>query len=280
MSYIELKQHGKADFPFELYKVDKSHPKYEMAMHYHANAEIIVVKSGKLTITLDDKICDAKSGDVFFVNPETLHGAKPDDAKYECLVFNPLFLKTGNMTCDLFLDNLSERNILIFDKIESEVPKNILRDLFFAIQKQNKGYEFEVLGLIHRFFSVIIENELYVRQQKFSPKWEEKRNHLKTVLRFIRDNFSMEITLEDMANTIGLSKNYFSNFFKAETGKTPVEYLISYRIERATRKLLSSDLSTTQIAYDCGFSDLSYFIKTFKKEKGISPNAYRKQSRQ
>ena len=63
---------------------------------------------------------------------------------------------------------------------------------------------------------------------------------------------------------------------KELTGKTPVEYLNSYRVERACRKLLGSDLSITQIAYGSGFNDLSYFIKTFKKIKGSSPSIYRK----
>ena len=60
------------------------------------------------------------------------------------------------------------------------------------------------------------------------------------------------------------------------TGTTPVKYLLTYRIERAARKLLSTDESITQIAYDCGFNDLSYFIKTFKDIKKITPKNYRK----
>jgi AraC-like DNA-binding protein len=61
------------------------------------------------------------------------------------------------------------------------------------------------------------------------------------------------------------------------TGKTPVEYLNEYRIERATQKLLSSDQSVTDIAYSCGFNDLSYFIKTYKSHKGISPGGVRRE---
>ena len=60
------------------------------------------------------------------------------------------------------------------------------------------------------------------------------------------------------------------------TGKTPIEYLKDYRVERAARKLLGSDMPITQIAYTCGFNDLSYFIKTFKKIKGCTPKNYRK----
>ena len=63
------------------------------------------------------------------------------------------------------------------------------------------------------------------------------------------------------------------------TAKTPMEYLNSYRIEKAAAKLLSTDESVTDIAYSCGFNDLSYFIKVFRDFKGISPKQFRKPSK-
>ena len=100
MSFNELKQHGTEDFPFGIYIIDKSHPKYEMAFHWHASVEIIRVLKGELSITLDNKNFVAKSGDVVFVNSETIHGATPENCEYECLVFPLSFLKaeTGRAT--------------------------------------------------------------------------------------------------------------------------------------------------------------------------------------
>ena len=74
-------------------------------------------------------------------------------------------------------------------------------------------------------------------------------------------------------------KSYFCRLFKAVTDKTPMEYLNSYRIEKAAAKLLSTDESVTDIAYSCGFNDLSYFIKVFRDFKGISPKQFRKPSK-
>ena len=62
------------------------------------------------------------------------------------------------------------------------------------------------------------------------------------------------------------------------TTKTPIEYLTLYRIEKASGKLLKSDLSVTSIAFSSGFNDLSYFIKTFKQIKGITPSKFRKET--
>ena len=60
------------------------------------------------------------------------------------------------------------------------------------------------------------------------------------------------------------------------TGRTPIEYLKIYRIEKASKKLLNTDEAVTDIAFSCGFNDLSYFIKTFKELKNITPAQYRK----
>lgn len=85
-----------------------------------------------------------------------------------------------------------------------------------------------------------------------------------------------EIGLEDIASILKMNEKYFCKFFKQMTNKTPIEYLNWYRIECACEKIKSSSLSLTEIAYDCGFNDTSYFTKVFKKYNGMSPREYKK----
>ena len=99
---------------------------------------------------------------------------------------------------------------------------------------------------------------------------------LKATLEYLRTHYAEEISLDDLSAVAGFSRKYFCKFFKDMTGTTPFQYLTTYRIEKAARKLLITELPVTQIAFDCGFNDLSYFIKTFKQLKGVSPNKYRK----
>ncbi|MBQ4099385.1 MAG: AraC family transcriptional regulator [Clostridia bacterium] len=277
MSYNETKQHGTADFPFELYEIDHTHPKYEMAMHWHYNVEIIRVKKGELLITLDNKKILAKKGDIVFVNSETLHGAIPSDCEYDCVVFNLAFLKTGNVACDSFLDSLLNHNAVVLEKITSLAGKTAINKLFSALKTRENGFQFIVFGAVNELIGSLKENIDYsYKIDGLTQKDEKNVAKLKRILSFIRDNFDKELTLDDMANASGLSTKYFCSFFKNMTGKTPFGYLNDYRIERASRKLLGSDLPITQIAFSCGFNDLSYFIKTFKKIKGCSPKLYRK----
>lgn len=276
MSYNEIKTHGTGDFPFAVYRVDEHHPKYVMAMHWHTALEIIRVISGKLTASLDGKPYELFAGDILFVNSESIHGATPENCVYECFVFQAEFLKTGNIESDEFIDDILAQNVFLHEKITAEKEKNLIVQIMSEAKAQEEGYQFRVIGLSLLLLGYIKKDGCFTRRPYDIP---EKNRKLKTVLKFIRDNYAEEITLDDMAAQTEFSTQYFCSFFKKETNVTPVEYLVSYRIERAARKLLSTDFPVTQIAFDCGFNDLSYFIKTFRRLKGTSPKAYRQTER-
>ena len=96
----------------------------------------------------------------------------------------------------------------------------------------------------------------------------------KKVLLFIEENYTQTLSLNDLSKVAGMTPKYLCKFFNNMSNKTPIEYLNFYRIEIACEQLLSTDLSVTDIAINCGFNDVSYFIKTFKKYKGITPKQY------
>lgn len=275
MIFNETKQHGKADFPFETYYIDKSHPRYEMAFHWHSSLEIIKVLSGTLNITLNNKNFIAKKGDVYFVNSEVIHGATPNNCVYECLVFNPAFIKNGNHGFDSFIDGLINQRTFIHTKIKDEEVIKIIDELFLSMQAQKEGYQFSVIGNLCLLFYKIIEKKLFASDFADFLEKEQSVIKLKRVLKYIRENFALDITLSDMSAVAGFSTKYFCHYFKSLTGKTPVDYLRSFRIEQAARKLIETDEPITDIAFSCGFNDFSYFIKTFKSIKKTTPKKYR-----
>ncbi len=277
MIYNELKHHGSEDFPFGLYRVDEQHPKYEMAFHWHANLELIRILEGELALTLDNRALTFAAGELAVVNSETVHGATPKGCRYDCLVFNLAFLKTGNAACDGFIDNLLSHNGFLSERPQSKEALSLANRIFDELIENQVGAPFKVIGLMQELMGEMQRaGEFNSHLPPSSVQDEKKVVKLKTVLKYIRENFSREITLDEMAAVAGLSCKYFCKFFKDLTGTTPISYLMAYRIERAARKLLGTDLTVTQIAYDCGFNDLSYFIKTFKTYRGVSPKEYRK----
>ncbi len=278
MNYNEVKQHGTLDFPFELYKVyDQSHPRYEMSTHWHTELEFIRILNGELLITFDNRKYTGKAGDIFIANSETVLGAKPNDCVYECIVFDLSFLKCTNPYCDEFIDELLHRNVFVTERAEDKTLKGILNSLFDIMGEEKEGYRFKVLSLIYSFLGEVKEKNLYSAElYNISDKTEKSVLKIKRTISFIRENHDKSITLDEIAKASGLSTKYFCAFFKKFTGKTPIEYLNMYRIEKAARALLGTDNSITEIAYSSGFNDLSYFIKTFSGFKKCTPGEYRK----
>ena len=279
MIFNETKIHGSVDFPIQLYKINNKHPRYEMVHHWHRNMEIIRVIKGTLHITLNSENIVAKKGDTVFVNPETVHGAVPEECEYECVVFDTElvgFLPYGK---ERLSENLTNGSIKIRQKIGSEEKeiRQLAEKLFNCLDDNSTTARYEVIGSLCFLFSSILKNGHYTKNSPLPESTHTQISKFKKVIQFIRNSYNQDLTLEDMAKCAEMSRKYFGTFFKQYTHQTPFEYLISYRIEQATNYLLTSDKSITDIAYSCGFNDLSYFIKTYKAHKGISPGAVRRE---
>jgi len=94
---------------------------------------------------------------------------------------------------------------------------------------------------------------------------------------FILENYTRKISLQEIADVAGLSAPYFSTIFKEEMGENLSKYLNRLRVERASRMLLETNMSLSEIAGACCFEDQSWFSKIFKVYTGISPGKYRNQ---
>jgi YesN/AraC family two-component response regulator len=94
---------------------------------------------------------------------------------------------------------------------------------------------------------------------------------------FILDKYTRKISLKEIASVAGLSPPYFSTIFKEEMGENLSKYLNRLRVEKASRLLLETDMSLSEIAACCCFEDQSWFSKIFKAYTGISPGKYRNQ---
>ena len=95
---------------------------------------------------------------------------------------------------------------------------------------------------------------------------------------YINTHCSEMLTREEIASFVGISADYLTDCFHQELGITPIIYIRRYRIHQACELLRNSDLSITQIAMKVGFCDSAHFTKTFLKEMGVTPKAYRRRN--
>lgn len=279
MNYLKFKENknrGTFDFPIEFYFITPDDIRYNMPYHWHTEIEFIKILYGKFPIVVNDRLIYLEKNDIIFISPEMLHGGTPKDCTYECIVLNPnMFMKNSNI-CNKYLKYILDKDIVVnFDICQNTEIKNYLNKIFYCMKYKKVGYEFLVQGYLYIVFGLIIENDLYTKNDKILRKNKERITQLKIVLEYIEKEYDKQISLEDLANKMNLNPKYFTKIFNQMTGKTPIQYLNSYRIEMACELLLTTHLSITDIALNCGFNDLSYFIKTFRKEKNISPKKFR-----
>ena len=108
---------------------------------------------------------------------------------------------------------------------------------------------------------------------------EDDSRRILKVKNFISKNYMHEVRLAQLADIAGMSPSAFSRFFKLHTGRNLTDYIIDIRLGMASRLLVDTSRSVSEISFDCGFNNLSNFNRIFKKKKNCSPTEFRENYR-
>lgn len=273
----EQRPRGSFRFPIEFHHVDGSHPRYQMPFHWHMDYELLRVMSGTFTLSLDEKTLHLHAGDVVLIQDGVLHGGTPADCVYECIDFDlTAFLQNSavgtRQTDDILNHRVTLQSMFSADSAEAK----LIHCLFDTLESPSAGVEFLTQGLIFELLGLLLQNHRYTETDARTVHSNRRICRLKNALRLIRERYDTPLTLEQLSSAAEMSPKYFCRFFAALTGRTPIDYLNYYRVECACTQLLYGDESVTEIALACGFNDLSYFVKTFKRYKGVTPKQFRK----
>lgn len=126
-----------------------------------------------------------------------------------------------------------------------------------------------LVKLIHKYGVERDEEILFSR--RFTAQ------HYRRVLDFIAECFAQVITVEDLAKEASLSPSHFAHVFKATIGVSPMQFVTSYRLEQARKRLADPELPIIDVALSCGFGDHAHFSRVFKQSEGLTPSQFRKQ---
>lgn len=279
MDLKEKRIHGEEGLPVSMYAQTPGSLRYHMNCHWHPEHEIIYVQKGRmeLRLGLGEEFLLLSRGDVAFVPGGTLHSAVPFDCDYVCFVLDPLRMLPAEDSCMKILQRIGEGRYQVERLVSREHPEfsSLCEVLWQTMTAREEGFAFFVKGYILQFFGYLIQYHLYQKQELPLTGEEKSVGHMKRVLDHIRKNYSHEISLGELASLSHMSPNYFCRYFKRMTGQTPIEYLITYRLEAACYALRNTDLTVTDIAFACGFNDVSHFVKSFRRAYGTPPKSYR-----
>ena len=282
MDYKERRIHGEEGLPLSMYDQTAQSPRYHMNCHWHPEHEIVYVKSGSLELRLGvgDESILMKKGDVVFVQGGVLHSAVPTDCHYVCFVLDPSRMLSSEDACADVIRGIEKGKMKINSLVSKNYPEITARceELYQLLVHREAGFVFFVKGLTWRFFGYLLKFQLYEQNPVLASTEEKSVGRMKSVLNYIRKNYAKEIELSELAALSNMSPNYFCRYFRKLTGQTPIEYLITYRLESACYALRNTDLTITDVAFACGFNDVSHFIKSFRRAYQMTPKEYRSQN--
>ena len=278
----ELVQHGSALFPIACYAEDLK--TYSVAWHWHEEFEFILAEKGTLTVDVNKMQLPLQAGQGVFINSGVLHAVEQAEKEEMLLrsgVFHPRLV--GGMDTIFWqklIRPLLQPGAPAFFLLDGTAPwqQQVLADLRDAwndVAQEKDDYENRTRYHLSAALR-LLSTRCAVGQTKVSQQEQIASERMKQMLRFVEEHYAEELTVERIAACVALSESACLRSFRQLLGITPIQYVKQFRVEKAAELLRSTRLRTGEIGTECGFSDGSYFIKTFRELKHCTPKEYRR----
>lgn len=286
-NYQEKKSHGNPLFPYNTYLCSIPLDFAQVPLHWHDEVELIYIKKGTVTITVDFAPHTVDAGTIALILPGQLHSIeqyKTESVEYENIIFHPgiLISKKADTGSTDYLTPILSGALPVPLLYTPDSPHYSMIaacvDANDDISRTNPaGYQLFIKSQLFMLFYILANKCLLGEVPKKDYKSLEK---MKLILKYVENHYMEKITIEDMANELGISQSHFMKYFKNTMGTSFIDYLNEYRLTMASRLLVSSDSSILTIAEEVGYDNLSYFNRTFKKRFAMTPREYRTHQQQ
>ena len=174
---------------------------------------------------------------------------------------------------DFNLRNLFFGKKLYFTNLikQNQQLNNIILAMVKAHQEKTSPSQLAIYGLVCQLFSWLLSNAVSQQISNSSTDIADYYGIIEPALRMIRDSYSRSFSLEEFAEQCNVSKFHFCRIFKMVMGTSAINYLNEYRLNIANSLLINTNKQVQEIASLCGFNDVGYFCKLFKKRFNKSP---------
>ncbi|MFB9054797.1 AraC family transcriptional regulator [Formosa undariae] len=254
-------------------------------MHFHSEFQITLIKKGRGSLFVGNKVVPYKEGDLFLFGKNLPHALKPTMDSAESSVFNTckattLFFDQNKIEDSLRTIPEASRivKLLGYAAHGIKIPKSKAKYLNGHVKELTDKSGLDKFLLFLRLLNDISKNNnIKALSSKATPKSMSKKANPKVgdICDFIKKNHKEVITLDMVSDFANMSPTGFCRFFKAKTNKTFSQYLTEVRIGSACELLHNNDYNIFDCCYGSGFNNLSNFHKHFKKHTGMSPLEYR-----
>lgn len=258
-------------------------------IHKHTFIELVYILSGTAVHVVGERKLPASKGDLFIINYDTPHTFFPNEesgepfAAYD-LLFTPEFFDTAlinNLRFESISSSFLFYSLFPAQQLEPDVhisgsSYSAFGELFHKIYLEFTNREEGYINIIRAYVIELIIKMF--RKMNSAPKSETVTHQTQIVnrtLAYLRENYQKQLSLDELAAQVFLSKDYFARLFRETTGMPISALLQKIRIEEACKLLTGTNKKVEAIAGDCGFRDIKYFYNSFKKVTGMTPRQYR-----
>lgn len=234
--------------------------------HAHHYAELFYIVAGDGQFQIEENLYPVKASQLVVVNPNVIHTEVSYEAhplEYIVLGIEGLELSTSTEQANRFqiLDYRGNGDVLI-----------CLRNILLETQSAQAGYE----TICQAYMEILILRLMRSASFTISASPPPASHQCTAIRHYIDTHYKEPLSLDDLARETHINKFYLAHAFKEEYGVSPINYMLSRRIQESRYLLRETNMSMSQIARVLGFSSASYFSQSFRRAEGISPIEYRK----
>lgn len=284
MALKEKRQHSSELVPFSYYKCLIPDFFSCVPLHWHGEFEINYILEGSAEFLCGEERFTSEKGDIIIIPPNMLHAIYTREncvQRYDTIVFSADMLgASANDRCTAELiqplvNNHSGINmhITVNHPYYNEI-KTTAENIFSCAKGNSCQLDMLLKSELLRLFWLLENNgDIYRKSDSNS----DFIGAIRPAVEYINDNYCENITVQQLADIVHLSKSYFMSRFRQAAGVGAIEYITQLRIKKACARLLNdSNMNTADIAFECGFRNLSNFNRQFRKAVGCTPCEYKK----
>ncbi len=279
--YHEKKHHGDPDFPYNTYLCTIPLDFNSVPLHWHDEMEVIAVKKGQGFVSVDLQRYGVQAGDIVVLSPGQLHAIEqnvPHTMEYENILFSLSMLigDRADICTTHFFAPVQQHTLHLPTMIHPDMP--CYTAVYASVSKADalctmlpRGWQLGIKAALFDLWLALIS----CATEKPTAHTDKSLDKMKEILAFVGAHAAEKITIERIAAQSGYSASHFMKFFKNVMGISFVDYLNEMRLTTAARMLTASAEPVISIAAACGFENVSYFNRLFKRKYQKTPAAYR-----
>lgn len=262
-----------AGFPFKLFIFEGSGGNYYREKHWHRSIEIFAVCSGELEFYVDDRQWHLAPGNFMIVNSNEVHSIDSPLPNETIVLQIPLKLFEGYFTGEQFIWFSHEPGR------RDERFMELIRELYEVYSRKARGYDMQMKSIFYQIMYLLVKDYRLIEVDEVFVRKNKNLNKLSAITSYMKENYTGDLTLEEVAKVFDYSPNYLSRMFQKYAGITFKSYVQSIRLDYAVKDLDDGRYSITEVALKNGFSGSKALARAFRKKYGMLPSDYRENKR-